>query len=574
MQIQLRPATPAWHPLLRRLLVVLAACIWFAPQDGWPQARAGIAVTATAPCGRVEIAPVVQVSVGKSTVIRPPTPITRILLGNPEGSRAARPSESKAKAKDEREEDDGSTSEDKMRPGVAELDVLLLSPTEVYLLGRSIGSTNVVLLDQSGQCTAFDVVVNMDTGALQTVLGQLLPDEKGVRIASAFDSIVLTGMVSDADAVTRVMDLANAYVRGSGGGAAGSVAGANPRIVNMLSTGAPQQVMLEVKVAEVSKALLDRFGINFSRAYVPGDGSLIRFLSGVFGGTGALVGQVTGTVGAQIGGGAVGSSTNGQTTSVWTGQVGDARIGDNPQVPFAAGKGTTTIGIDAQKTDGLVKVLAEPTVMAISGQSGSFLAGGKIFIPIAQDTGAGGRSMTLEEKEFGVAVAFTPTVLGGGRINLVVSTEVSELNREGVGISAPGVNGLAVLPSFTSRRAKTTVQLMDGQSFAIGGLIKNNNTASIRAFPLLGELPIIGALFRSTEFQTDKSELVFVITPRLVKPLPASYALPTDNYVPPSRADVHLHGRLEGRSPDAQPDTPAAAPPATGTAPASGFQVK
>ena len=150
-----------------------------------------------------------------------------------------------------------------------------------------------------------------------------------------------------------------------------------------------------------------------------------------------------------------------------------------------------------------------------------------------------------------------------------------------MGISAPGVSGIAILPSFTSRRARTTVQLADGQSFAIGGLIRNNSTANIRAFPILGELPIIGALFRSTEFQTDKSELVFVITPRLVKPLPPTYALPTDNYTPPTRSELHLQGRLEGRQAEGQPRgnaapaTPAAAsPPADASAPAGGFQVK
>jgi pilus assembly protein CpaC len=531
-----------------------------------PGAAAAAAVSPAIPCGRVEIAPAVQLSVGKSTVIRPPSPVTRVLLGNPVNSQAGRPAESRGR--DDKREASSFQADDKLRPGVADVDVLLLGPSEVYLLGKSIGSTNVVLLDRSGQCTAFDVVVNMDTGALQSIITQLLPAETGVRVASAFDSVVLMGTVSDAGAVTRVMDLANAYVRNAGGGA--SVAGANPRIVNMMSTGAPQQVMLEVKVAEVSKALLDRFGVNFSRAYVPTDGSMIRFLSGIFGGTSGLVGQISGTVGAQIGGGAVGSSTNGQTTSVWTGQVGDAQIGDNPKIPFAAGKGTSTLGIDAQKTDGLVKVLAEPTVMAISGQKGSFLAGGKIFIPVAQESGAGGRSVTLEEKEFGVSVSFVPTVLDAGRINLEVASEVSELNREGVGLSAPGVNGLAVLPSFTSRRAKTTVQLVDGQSFAIGGLIKNNTTTNIKAFPVLGELPVVGALFRSTEFQTDKSELVFVITPRLVKPLPANYALPTDNYVPPTRTDLHVHGRLEGKRTEPSPDAPAPA----ASAARGGFQVK
>ena len=226
-----------------------------------------------------------------------------------------------------------------------------------------------------------------------------------------------------------------------------------------------------------------------------------------------------------------------------------------------------SVAIDAQKDDGLVKVLAEPTIMAISGQEGRFNAGGKIFIPVAQANTGGTQTITLEEKEFGVSVRFRPTVLDGGRINLELVTEVSELNREGIGIVASGVSGSAILPSFTSRKTATTVQLIDGQSFAIGGLIKNNSTANVKALPVLGELPVVGALFRSTEFQSDKSELVFVITPRLVKPLPAGYALPTDRYREPSRTDLMLNGRVEGRS-----DAPAPAPAAPSGA--GGFQVK
>jgi pilus assembly protein CpaC len=152
-------------------------------------------------------------------------------------------------------------------------------------------------------------------------------------------------------------------------------------------------------------------------------------------------------------------------------------------------------------------------------------------------------------------------VLGNGRINLRVRPEVSELNREGIGIVVSGISGTAILPSFTSRKAETTVQLMDGQSFAIGGLIKNNVTTNVKAFPFLGEIPVIGALFRSTDFQTDRTELVFVVTPRLVKPLPPDYRLPTDNYTPPSRKELMLDGRLEGRR-DVAPagERPAAAP--------------
>lgn len=547
-----------------------------------PAVREAVATAPAPRCSRVEIAPPVQVSVGKSTVLRPAGPITRVLLGNAEGSRAGAPREDAA-AEGASGAAASTGQAQQRRPGVADIDVLLLGPTEVYVLGKSLGSTNVVLQEQSGRCTAVDVVVAMDTGALQALIAQVLPEETGVRVTPAFDSIVLTGSVSSSAALARVNELAGAYVRSAGMGAAASVAGANPRVVNMLSTGAPQQVMLEVKVAEVSKAVIDQFGIDFSRAYVAGDGSVLRFLSGLFGGASLAAGQISGTgpngvplssAGTVVGGSLPPGSVVGGNVTVTPSANGPVYTTNYGTVP---GRGTTSFGVNAQKTDGVVKILAEPTVMAISGQKGSFLAGGKIFIPVAVDNGSGGRTVTLEEKEFGVSVGFLPTVLDGGRINLEVASEVSELNREGVGLTAPGVSGLAVLPSFTSRRARTTVQLADGQSFAIGGLIKNNNVANVRAFPLLGELPVIGALFRSTEFQNDKSELVFVITPRLVKPLPPDYALPTDRYVPPSRSDVILGGRLEGTAaataPSAAP-APALAPPAPVVAPADGFQTK
>lgn len=463
-----------------------------------PVASTPVASTA-ALCSRVEIAPLVHIPVGKSTVLRPTSPVTRILLGNPENARAARPAETPEGKKDEGVK--APTID--IRPGVADVDVLLLAPTEVFLLGKTIGSTNVVMLDRSGTCTAFDVIVGMDTTALQSVIGQLLPDEKGLRISTAFDSIVLSGTVSDSEAVTRVTDLANAYVRGGNGQR-------NTRVVNMLEVGAPQQVMLEVKVAEVSKALIDKLGVQFA-----------------------------------------GSKTNGN----WTySLIADFLSGGNALASVLKNTGTFGLTLDAQKDDGLVKILAEPTIMAISGQTGSFLAGGKIFIPVSQDSGGlGARTITLEEKEFGVSVKFTPTVLGNGRINLRVRPEVSELNREGVGIVASGVGGTAILPSLTSRKAETTVQLMDGQSFAIGGLIKNTTLTNIKAFPFLGELPVVGALFRSTQFQNDRSELVFVVTPRLVKPLPPDYRLPTDGYTPPNRGDLMLNGRIEGQRSNAAP---------------------
>ena len=172
-----------------------------------------------------------------------------------------------------------------------------------------------------------------------------------------------------------------------------------------------------------------------------------------------------------------------------------------------------------------------------------------------------------------MGLKFTPTVLEGGRINLKVSPEVSELSTTGTTISTVGL-GNSVLPSITTRRASTTVQLHDGQSFAIGGLIKNNINETMKAFPILGEIPILGALFRSSDFQNDRTELVFVITPRLVKPLPPDYALPTDAFIAPSRGEFFLEGKLEGApkaesQPAATPDQPKEPNPASG-----GFQTK
>jgi pilus assembly protein CpaC len=562
--------------LLGRTLLAVAAGA--AAPAAWSQAvpAKDEPAVAGAPCSRVQMAPAVQVGVGKSTVVRPAAPVARVLLGNPEGSHAGRPAETTGKD-DANSQRNGGSAEPRGRPGVADVDVLLLSPVEVYLLGRTVGTTNVVLLDRSGQCTAFDVVVSMDTSALQLLLAQLLPAEKDVRVASAYDSLVLTGTVSDAGVVSSVMDLANAYVRGN---TSAGASGSNPRIVNLLSTGAPQQVMLEVKVAEVSKALLDQFGINFSRAYVPGDGSMLRFLSGIFGGAAGTVGQISGTgpgvpkssVDAVVGGAITGSGANAAVGgNVTTSVDGNGRVVYTTTYGTVPGRGVTNAALNMQKTDGLVRVLAEPTVMAISGKEGRFNAGGKIYIPVAQRNEGTGSTVTLEEKEFGVSVRFRPTVMDAGRINLEMLSEVSELNREGVGISAPGVGSLAVLPAFSSRKVSTTVQLMDGQSFAVGGLIKNSSITNIKAFPLLGELPVIGALFRSTEFQSDKSELVFVVTPRLVKPLPPDYQLPTDHHVPPTRSELIWQGRLEGR---AAPAADRAVAPAPAASAPTGFQVK
>ena len=420
----------------------------------------------------------VALQMGKSTLMRLPEAVQNRSVGNPEVVQA-----------------------------------MLVSADTMYIAGIDVGTTNMIVQGRSGLCSVLDITVSMDPSALQVTLAAVMPEEKDIRVLAAADSLVLTGTVSDASAVARAAELATAYVRRplrplgavpkelaptTNGAAATPASNANLRVVNLLGVAAPQQVQLEVKVAEVSKSLLERLEAGTNWTF--GSGSWAATLAANF---------LSGTAK----GGLTAKRPNGNR-----------------------------FGIDAETQDSLIRVLAEPNVMAISGQEGSFLAGGKFYIPVAQEN----NRITLEEKEFGVGLRFTPTVLGGGRINLRVSPEVSELSREGIGINASGISGSAILPVVTTRRASTTVQLYDGQSFAIGGLIKNNLVTNLKGLPVLGEVPVLGALFRSTDFQQDRTELVFVITARLVKPLTATgYALPTDGVDAPSRAALMLGGRLE-----------------------------
>ena len=465
--------------------------------------------------GRTEMAPQMSLAEGKSTLMRLPFAASRMSVGDP---RIA--------------------------------DVILLNPNEVYLLGRSVGTTNLILWNKSNDATIIDLAVGIDSSSLQARMAELLPNEK-INVTVAGDTLILSGMVSDVVKADQALSLANAYVQRSArsgsaasGAAPAAAAGAaapapaatpdasTPRVINLLSIAAPQQVMLEVKVAEVSKVLVDQLGASLG---------------------------INKTIGS------------------WSYSLLSSLLSNNPSGLSGASK-NNFFNLDAQKRDGLIKVLAEPNIMAISGQEASFLAGGKIFIPVSQTNNNGVPTITLEEKEFGVAVKFTPTVLEGGRINLKVAPEVSDLNKDGIGITATGISATAILPSFTTRRATTTVQLFDGQSFAIGGLIKNNVTSNIKAMPGLGEVPVLGALFRSTDFQTDRSELVFIITPHLVKPLPPDYKLPTDGYIQPTRGDMFMQGKMEGSAPATAPataQTPAPMQPqAAAPQPAAGFDLK
>jgi pilus assembly protein CpaC len=280
-------------------------------------------------------------------------------------------------------------------------------------------------------------------------------------------------------------------------------------VINMLGVTELPQVLLEVKVAEVSRRLTDKLG---SKITVSGRGS--NFSYSMLGGflTGGAMSTPAGT------GGGIGIQS-----------------------------GDDTLSLEAEIKSGAIRILAEPNIIALSGQEGSFLAGGKVFIPVPTSGEGGVSTVRLEEREYGVSLKFLPTVLSGGKIHLRVTPEVSELASDGSAVSVSGV--VNILPIITSRRASTTVQLFDGESFAIGGLIKNNIVESVSAVPLLGELPILGALFRSSEFLSDRSELMFIVTPRLVKPISQRLAVPTDEFKVPSRGEFLLGGPPSSREP-------------------------
>ncbi|WP_396333766.1 type II and III secretion system protein family protein [Burkholderia anthina] len=438
--------------------------------------------------GAVRDSTSVSVPLGKSLLVPMPEPVRNRTIGNPAVAQAT-----------------------------------MVSPQTLYILGLSVGTTNMIVQGRSGACRVIDVAVGADAAGLQASLQQLMPAEHDIHVSTAAGTIVLAGNVSSSQAAQQAMLIAHAYgdSAGEGGGKGGG------GVLNMLSVTSPQQVMLEVKVAEVSKTLINQLGSAFN----------------IQGGFGSWSGALVSNLLAGVASGAVFNKANNK--------------------PFS-------IAADAQNTDNLVKILAEPNLVTISGQEATFLAGGKVFIPVPQSSGNGTSTITLQEEEFGVALKFTPTVLANGRINLKVAPEVSDLSQTGVTLSATNVGGTSILPLITTRRASTTVQMSDGESFAIGGLIKDNATGALKAIPGVGEVPVLGALFRSTSFQQDRTELIFLITPHLVKPLQtADVPLPTDSFSKPSEADVYATGNMEGRGgvrkPAAQPANGAPAPDAPQT---------
>jgi pilus assembly protein CpaC len=364
------------------------------------------------------------------------------------------------------------------------VDVTLLGPREIQLLAKKVGTTNVVIWSpKNSPKAAISVSVDSPHAHVETQLRELL-SAPGISVEGAGESLVLRGAVPNALSVERAMTIAHAY---------------SDDVINLLEVGGEHQVMLEVVIAEMSRTIGRELGSNWSVVTDGGSVEIMSLLNNVFQ-SASLVGKI------------------------------------------AAGGAFWDIFLELLEEKGLGKVLAEPTLVARSGESASFLAGGEVPILIPQ--GTSNDAITLEYKEFGVGLVFEPTVLGPDRISLNVSTEVSELDPN-LGISVGGTR----IPAFISRRASTTIELADGHSFAIAGLLKEDVRNSVTQYPWLGELPIIGAAFRSSKFQRSETELVILVTPHLAKPIAPGPRprLPTDHYIEPSSWEFYVFGALEGR---------------------------
>ncbi|MBF9046154.1 general secretion pathway protein [Rhodobacterales bacterium LSUCC0031] len=371
-------------------------------------------------------------------------------------------------------------------PAIA--DIATLSERSIYILGRAPGRTSMTLLGADGSLIAnVEVQVVPDVAELRERLREILRGE-AIEVRPANDGIVLSGTVSSGRVVDRAMELAERYAPG--------------RVSNLMLVGGSQQVMLQVRFAEMSRTIRQELGINMSGVNTSGGGNRVA----------ANVGDLVNFP---------------LTVNPPAGLLAFGLNGGNFQF---------NILLEALETKGLVRTLAEPNLSALSGQTASFLAGGEFPVPVRDEETD---KITVEFKPFGIELEFTPTVIGDDIINLSLATTVSSIDT-----SIPGTGSV---PGLRTREAATTVEMRDGESFAIAGLLQDDFRDSIGQVPWLGDLPIIGVLFRSTSYQREQSELVIIVTAHLVQPVRGeALALPTDRITIPTDRELFLRGRLSG----------------------------
>ncbi len=382
-------------------------------------------------------------------------------------------------------------------------DTLVLTPMQIYITAKTAGITRLTLWGEADKVIAFfDLEVLPEISRLKEKLYEMFPNEEDIQITATHKSITLSGTISSAIALSQMLKLAQSYVTGE------------TQINNFLQVGGVHQVMLEVRVAEMSRTTTKRLGVNF--------GYLTQ--SGKFGAT--VLDNF-----ARIVPGAPAATA-----------IGSPSSNVNLIFRFMRQDASWTFFIDAIKNVGLIKILAEPTLVTLSGKTAQFLAGGEFPVPVPQSSSSGGSNITVQYKPFGIGLNFTPTVLSNRKISMEISPEVSELDFNN-SVSFQGF----IIPAITTRRVSTVVELGDGQTFAIAGLLGDKFVENVRRYPLLADIPIIGALFKTSSFEKNEKELIVLVTPHLVRPLDkAKQTLPTDQYVEPNDIEFYLFGRLEG----------------------------
>lgn len=377
-------------------------------------------------------------------------------------------------------------------------DISVKSPTLVYVMGKRTGVTSLFAVDANDSVLAdVNLVVNHNLTDIRSSITTLLPNTQ-LEAHSVPGGLLLTGLVNSAREAEEARRIGNRFLA------------ENEALINQILVVGPNQVNLRVRIAEVSRTVLKKLGFNFDLL-----GTVGNFAFGLAtGGTFTAAALASGTTIANNG--AFGAS-------------------------YSSGSFDANGVIDALEDEGLITLLAEPNLTALSGETASFLAGGEFPVPVAQND----NQITIEFKPFGVSLAFTPTIVSDGRISLKVLPEVSALSSSGA-VTLNGIN----IPALSTRRANTTVELGSGQSFAIAGLLQADGNQTVNEFPGLADIPILGALFRSTEFRRQETELVIIVTPYLVRPVStAALANPTDGFEIPDDYDRVIKGETRRQEP-------------------------
>lgn len=403
-------------------------------------------------------------------------------------------------------------------PNIA--DIQVMSPQEVMIFGKRTGETTFMATDDQGHTLSERAVsVTQDLSQLRRELDAAIPGNQ-IHTQAVPDGIVLTGTAKDASAVADAYKIAMRYMPSGGD------------IINRVQVTGSNQVEIRVRFAEVSRSVDNTLGFDWQNVGNVG---------------GMVMGIATGSIVNATSSGS-GTFNTGSTTGLFPRPNNSTLSQPNDAIGFQhLGKRFDIQGmIDALAQQGLITILAEPNLTAMSGETANFLAGGEFPVPVPQ----GNNTISITYKPYGVSLSFTPTIIGNNRINLHVRPEVSELTDAG----AITIDNITV-PALTTRKAETTVEVASGQSFAIAGLLDNNQAQTANEFPVLGDMPILGALFRSNHFQNNQSELIVIITPYIVHPSDQQLALPTDGMAPPNDAERLIGLRTTSGDPNARPQS-------------------